>query len=50
MNTSLHEIQELLGKPYRDLEFLLQCFSEVLEENGKKELAEQLPWINPVRT
>ncbi|MFH0758136.1 MAG: phosphoenolpyruvate carboxylase [Bacteroidota bacterium] len=43
--TSLHEIQKLLGKPYRDLEFLLQCFSEVLEENGKKELAAKLPWI-----
>jgi phosphoenolpyruvate carboxylase len=45
MGTLFNEVRELLGKPYRDLEFLLGCFSEVLEENGKKELAAQLPWI-----
>lgn len=45
MNTHLSKIQENLGKPYRDLEFLLECFSEVLIENGEAELAAQIPWI-----
>ncbi len=45
MSNRLNEIQGLPGKPYRDLEFLLNCFSEVLEENGEKALAAQLPWI-----
>ena len=51
MSEHFIKIRELLGKPYRDLEFLLQCFSEVLEENGEIELASQLPWLsntNPV--
>ena len=34
MKTRLNNIQEILGKPYQNLEFLLKCFSEVLEENG----------------
>ncbi len=40
------EIKNLLGKPYLDLEFLLTCLSEVLEENGEKDLAGQMPWIS----
>ena len=46
MNTPLNEIQDLLGKPYKDLEFLLRCFSEVLIENGEEELASRMPWIS----
>ena len=46
MTTRFNEIKDLLGKPYRDLEFLLQCFSEVLEENGEPELASRIPWIS----
>ena len=46
MNTHLNKIQEILGKPYKDLEFLLQCFSEVLEENNEADLAAQIPWIS----
>ena len=46
MNTHLKKMQEILGKPYRDLEFLLECFSEVLEENNKPDLAAQIPWIS----
>ncbi len=46
MNTRLNKIQEVLGKPYKDLEFLLECFSEVLVENNEPELALQLPWIS----
>ncbi len=46
MNTHLNKIQETLGKPYRDLEYLLDCFSEVLEENNEPDLAAQIPWIS----
>jgi len=47
MRKSLIEAQEKIGKPYHDLEFLLECFKEVLIENGEKDLAEFVPWINP---
>ncbi|MGW8315766.1 MAG: phosphoenolpyruvate carboxylase [Bacteroidales bacterium] len=46
MKTTFEETRDLLGKPYRDLEFLLQCFTEVLEENGEQEMAGQIPWLN----
>ena len=46
MKTPFEEIRELLGKPYRDLEFLLHCFAEVLQENGESELAAKIPWIS----
>ncbi len=48
MNTHLNKIQEILGKPYKDLEFLLECFSEVLNENNEPDLAAQIPWISQV--
>lgn len=48
MNTRFSEIKELLGKPYRDLEFILGCLAEVLEENGEAELASQIPWLTSV--
>ena len=38
-------LQEELGKTYQDLEFLLRCLKEVLEENNEYELAELVPWI-----
>ncbi|HSZ72745.1 MAG TPA: phosphoenolpyruvate carboxylase [Cytophagaceae bacterium] len=41
--------QEKLGKTYLDLEFLLTCLKEVLEENGEVELSKQIPWINSKR-
>ena len=46
MNPLLNEIKSTLGKPYHDLEFLLHCLREVLEENGEAALAEQIPWIS----
>jgi phosphoenolpyruvate carboxylase len=46
MEHLLSEIKSILGKPYKDLEFLLQCFSEVLIENNESELARQIPWIS----
>jgi len=42
----LELIKRTLGKPYSDLEFLLQCFSEVLTENNERHLATQIPWIS----
>jgi phosphoenolpyruvate carboxylase len=39
-------VQEKLGKPYHDLEFLLICLKETLTENGEAELANHIPWIN----
>ncbi len=44
---TLELVKEKLGKPYSDLEFLLNCLKEVLEETGDAELAKAIPWINP---
>ncbi len=38
--------KEKIGKPYHDLEFLLECFREVLLESGEEEMARCIPWIN----
>lgn len=38
-------IKEKLGKPYYDLEFLLNCFKEVLAENDETDLANAIPWL-----
>ena len=38
-------VKSKLGKPYDDLEFLLGCLSEVLEESGEQGLAAEIPWI-----
>lgn len=46
MSTTLTLLKEKLGKPYEDLEFLLECFREVLIENNEEELATYIPWIN----
>lgn len=46
MHPVLHENIEKIGKPYSDLKFLLECFSEVLEENNGKEYIPFIPWIN----
>ena len=40
------QIKEKLGKPYHDLEFLLLCLQEVLEENAEHEHITHIPWIN----
>src|SRR6056297_2396450 len=42
----IETLKEQLGKPYFDLEFLLNCFKEVLDEIGENKLAECIPWIN----
>lgn len=38
-------LQNKLGKPYRDLEYLLYCFREVLEEQHELALAANIPWL-----
>jgi phosphoenolpyruvate carboxylase len=46
MKQLLEEVKNRIGKPYADLEFLLECFSEVLTENNLPRLAAQIPWIS----
>ena len=41
-------VRNNLGKPYEDLEFLLHCLKEVMEESGEEELAKEIPWINAI--
>lgn len=43
--TQLEILKKELGKPYYDLEFLMHCFREVLEENNEHELTRAMPWI-----
>ncbi len=43
--TQLEILKTQLGKPYYDLEFLLQCFKDVLLENKENQLANIIPWI-----
>lgn len=43
---SLKLVQEKLGKPYLDFDFLLECLQEVLIENGEEALLSYLPWHN----
>jgi phosphoenolpyruvate carboxylase len=42
----LKTLQNKLGKPYLDLEYLLYCLREVLEENGETGLVSCIPWIS----
>jgi phosphoenolpyruvate carboxylase len=43
---SFPEVKSKLGKPYFDLEFLLNCLAEVLKENKEEDLIPYVPWIN----
>jgi len=42
---TLELIRSKLGKPYDDLEFLLNCLKEVLMESGDGELSGDIPWL-----
>ncbi|MGF1638382.1 MAG: phosphoenolpyruvate carboxylase [Cyclobacteriaceae bacterium] len=44
--STLKLVQEKLGKPYNDLEFLLDALKDVLIENGEENIASFIPWIN----
>lgn len=41
----LNTLKQELGNPYYDLEYMLNCFKEVLIENNESKLASQMPWI-----
>ena len=43
---TLGTLEEEIGKPYRDLRFLLEALAEVLHENGESSIAQDIPWIN----
>ena len=49
MQNLLKETQQTLGKPYHDLEFLLQALKEVMQENGEQDMADQIPYINDIK-
>ncbi|MEO0794818.1 MAG: phosphoenolpyruvate carboxylase [Verrucomicrobiota bacterium] len=38
--------KRVLGKPYRDLEFLLMSLKSVLIKNGENEIANAIPWLD----
>jgi phosphoenolpyruvate carboxylase len=38
--------KRVLGKPYKDLEFLLRSLKNILEKNGEGEIAAAIPWIS----
>lgn len=46
MHPILSENIQIVGKPYSDLHFLLECFAELLESNNEKALIAYIPWIN----
>ena len=45
-NQVFSEVKSELGKPYADLEFLLNALKSVLSENGESEIASNIPWIS----
>jgi phosphoenolpyruvate carboxylase len=44
----LELVKNKLGKPYEDLEFLLNCLKDVMIESGENELAKEIPWITSI--
>lgn len=46
MKETLQLLINTLGKPYKDLKFLLEALREILTENEEKDMADQIPWIN----
>lgn len=46
MKSTLKLLKDTLGKPYEDLEYLLEALREILLENGEDKMASQIPWIN----
>jgi phosphoenolpyruvate carboxylase len=49
IQSTFEETQKTLGKPYQDLEYLLQALKEALLENGEKEIASIIPWVNDIQ-
>ena len=42
---ALKTIEKEIGKPYKDLRFLLQALNDILIENGEEDIAQNIPWI-----
>ncbi|MEM6831388.1 MAG: phosphoenolpyruvate carboxylase, partial [Bacteroidota bacterium] len=47
--TIFKQTQDILGKPYQDLEFLLTALKESLLENDEQEIAERIPFVNDIQ-
>ncbi|QNL20400.1 phosphoenolpyruvate carboxylase [Hyphobacterium sp. CCMP332] len=45
LTNTFNQVKSKLGKPYEDLEYLLQRLKQVLQKNGESEIAQQIPWI-----
>ena len=43
---ALKILEKEIGKPYRDLRYLLQALNEILLENGEEDIAHSIPWIH----
>ena len=46
--STLEKTQEIMGKSYEDLEFLLDCLKNVLIRSGEKRLSHWIPWLNDI--
>ena len=40
------EVRRELGKPYEDLQYLLEALHEILMENNEAEIASKIPLLN----
>lgn len=43
---TLKSVEKEMGKAFKGLRFLLEALHEVLVENGEREIAKSIPWIN----
>lgn len=46
LTDTFNQVKSELSHPYEDLEFLLNALKNALTDNGEKELASAIPWIN----
>ncbi len=46
LNTTFQKTKDVLGKPYNDLEFLLEALRKALIENGEDDIAASIPLVN----
>ena len=46
LTATFNQVKSELSHPYEDLEFLLNALKNALTDNGEKELASAIPWIN----
>ena len=46
LTETFQHVKSELGRPYQDLEFLLNALKNALTDNGEEELAKAIPWVN----